>query len=135
VPAELALGLAALTAGDAEAAVRQLIGVGTGSVPLGDGVLAGALAALTAWAPDSTARQDFTVAVAESVGRTTLVSAALLRSVVAGFATPELNRYLTALSSSGISADSALAELTVAGNGSGAATALGVVRQLQALRR
>jgi hypothetical protein len=133
LPRELAPGLATLAAGDAEAAVRQLIGVGTGLIPFGDSVLIGALAALAAWAPDSTARQSFTVAVAGVMDRTTPVSAALLRSTLAGFAFPELNRYLSALSTGELAADSALTELTAVENASGAAIALGVVHQLQAL--
>jgi len=137
---ELAPGLAALIAGEVDAAVRQLIGVGTGLVPAGDHVLGGALAALAAWAPDAPARQLLATAVAGALERTSPASAALLQSAAAGFAVPELTRYLTALSAGGPEVDSALVELTAlsadAGRGattSGSAMALGVVHQLRAL--
>ena len=138
---ELASGLAALAAGETEAAVRQLIGVGTGLVPAGDQVLGGALAALAAWAPEAPARQLLATVVAGALDRTSTVSAALLHSAAAGFAIPELIRYLTALSAGGPEAESARAELTtvgadatrVAATTSGSAMALGVVYQLRAL--
>lgn len=119
-------GLAALAAGDAVAAVGQLIGVGEGFVPPGDEVLIGALAALAAWAPDSAARPELASAVAAAVTGTSLVSAALLQSAAAGFAVPELIDYLTYLSSVVGTVD------PVAG---GSPAALGVDGQLRALRR
>ena len=133
-PAELASGLAALVAGDAQSAVGQLIGVGSGLIPIGDDVLVGALAALAAWAPDAPARQELTLAVAGATNRTTPVSAALLRSVGLGFAFPELTQYLTALSTVGAAVEAPLAELCAVRSGSGEAMALGIVHQLRALR-
>jgi hypothetical protein len=130
---ELAPGLARLAAGEAGEAVRHLIGTGPGFVPVGDAVLGGALAALAAWAPDSTARQSLASAVAGAADRTTMISAALLQSAAAGFATPELIRYLTALTAGGSAADSTLTELTAVEAGSGTAMALGVLHQLRAL--
>ena len=132
-PDELVLGLAALAAGDAESAVRQLIGVGGGLIPIGDGVLIGALAALAAWAPDSPNRQALAVAVAGAANRTAQVSAALLRSVGLGFGFPELSQYLTALSTVEAVVETALVELCAVRGGSGEAMALGVVHQLRAL--
>jgi hypothetical protein len=133
LPDELASGLAALATGDAESAVRQLVGVGRGLIPMGDHVLVGALAALAAWAPDSSTRQGLTVAVAGATNRTTLASAALLRSAAMGFAFPELTRYLTALSTPEAAVEAALAELGAVRSGSGKAMVLGVTRQLRAL--
>ena len=132
-PEELASGLAALVAGDVEGAVRQLIGVGSGLVPIGDDVLVGALAALAAWAPDSPARQELAIAVAGAADRTTPVSAALLRSAAIGFAFPELTQYLTALSTGEAAAEPKLAELDSVRGDSGEAMVLGVVHQLRAL--
>jgi hypothetical protein len=144
-PEQLAAGLASLAAGDAELAVRQLIGAGPGLTPAGDDVLCGALAALAAWAPDSVARRRLAEAVAAAAGRTTRISAALLQSAVAGCAVPELTRYLTALSPptppgtdspSGAACpgvEEALREVTAVGASSGAAMALGVLHQLRFL--
>jgi uncharacterized protein DUF2877 len=132
----LTAGLAALAAGDAEAAVRQLIalpGADQGPVAAGNDVLGGALAALAAWAPDAPSRQILATAVAEAADRTTMISAALLQSAAAGFAVPELVRYLTALSTDGSDVDPAFAALTAIGAGSGTAMGLGVRAQLRAL--
>ena len=66
--AGLSDGLAALASGAVERAVDRLIGVGGGLIPAGDDVLAGALAALAAWAPDSPARSALVRATATALG-------------------------------------------------------------------
>jgi hypothetical protein len=134
VPDDLAAGVAALTAGDPEAAVRQLIGVGPGLVPAGDHVLVGALAALAAWAPDAPARTVLARAVSDAVGGTTKVSAALLQAAASGFAVPELVRFLTALSTDAAGIDVARADLARLGGDFATATQAGVSGQLRALR-
>jgi hypothetical protein len=152
-------GLAALASGAVERAVDLLIGVGDGLIPAGDDVLAGALAALAAWAPDSPARSALVRATAAALGtakpaelaagspspatpsaeavvtgRTTPVSAALLQSAATGFAIPEVVAYLTALSTPGSDVDEAQARLSAITLNSGPAIALGIHHQLQALQ-
>jgi uncharacterized protein DUF2877 len=133
---DLASGVAALAAGEAERAVRQLIalpGAADGPVSAGDDVLGGALAALAAWAPDAPSRHILATAVADAAERRTMISAALLQSAALGFAVPPLVRYLTALSTDGSDIDPAFAQLAAGGVGSGTAMALGVAAQLRAL--
>jgi hypothetical protein len=150
-------GLAALASGAVERAVDLLIGVGDGLIPAGDDVLAGALAALAAWAPDSPARSALVRATAAALGtakpselaadstatssaaavvtgRTTPVSAALLQSAATGFAIPEVLDYLTALSTPGSDVDQAKARLTAITLNSGPAITRGIHHQLQALQ-
>jgi hypothetical protein len=131
---ELRQGLAALAAGDGVGAVHSLIGAGPGLTPAGDDVLCGALVALAAWAPDSPARRMLAAAVIEAAGRTTVVSAALLHSAVAGCAVPELIGLLSALSTADEPAITrTLDELGRVGATSGTAMAAGVVQQLRRL--
>jgi hypothetical protein len=131
LPAE---GLAAIATGDSARAVDLLIGTGPGLTPAGDEALCGALAALAAWAPDSPARRDLATAVSAATARTTAISAALLRSAVAGCAVPPLIRLLTALSAGDlVGIHAAGQELTAGGASCGPALAVGAIHQLRQL--
>ena len=136
LPLELTAGLTALALGRPEDAVQLLIGVGPGPIPPGDDVLCGALATLAAWAPESPARRTLATAVLGAAGRTTVISAALLRAAVTGSVVPQLSTLLLALNTAdqtGI--DEALTELTGVGTGSGTAMAAGAVQQFRWLSR
>ncbi len=136
IPAELALGVAALGRGDPEDAVRHLSGVGPGLLPAGDAVLCGALAALACWAPDSPARRELVRAVATGTDTGRPIPAALLRSAAAGAVIPELSALLTAVGSGDqAGVDVTVRELARAARDSGTALAIGAVRQFQYLTR
>ena len=127
-------GLNLLRTGDTEAAFQALIGVGPGLTPAGDDALVGALAALAAWAPRSTAHRLLADGVAGADGRTTAISAALLRSAVTGAVVPQLIRFVGALSTGDPAAiRPALDEVLPVGASSGAAMAAGAVAQLTCL--
>ncbi|MBT0772606.1 DUF2877 domain-containing protein [Kineosporia sp. J2-2] len=127
----LAEGLDLLRSGDTEAAFEALLGTGPGLTPAGDDALVGALAALAAWAPRSTAHRLLADGVAAADGRTTAISAALLRSAVTGAVVPQLTRFVGALSTGDPAAiRPALDEVLPVGASSGAAMAAGAVAQL-----
>ncbi|GAA3607056.1 hypothetical protein GCM10022223_23750 [Kineosporia mesophila] len=127
----LAEGLDLLRSGDTEKAFEALLGTGPGLTPAGDDALVGALAALAAWAPRSTAHRLLADGVAGADGRTTAISAALLRSAVAGAVVPQLIRFVGALSTGDPAAiRPALEEVLPVGASSGAAMAAGAVAQL-----
>ncbi|GAB6899809.1 oxamate carbamoyltransferase subunit AllH family protein [Kineosporia succinea] len=130
----LAAGLELLRAGDTTAAFEALIGTGPGLTPAGDDALVGALAALAAWAPRSTAHRLLADGVAGSDGRTTAISAALLRSAVSGAVVPQLVRFVGALATGDPAAiRPALDDVLPVGASSGAAMAAGAVAQLVGL--
>jgi hypothetical protein len=130
----LADGLKLLRSGDTETAFEALLGTGPGLTPAGDDALVGALAALAAWAPRSTAHRILAEGVTEADGRTTAISAALLRSAVTGAVVPPLIRFVGALSTGDPAAiRPALDEVLPVGASSGAAMAAGAVAQLTCL--
>lgn len=127
----LRVGLSLLRDGDPRAAFEALLGAGPGLTPAGDDVLIGALAALTAWAPRSQPHRILADGVAGADGRTTAISAALLRSAVSGAVVPQLVRFVGALSTGDPAAiRPALDGVLPVGVSSGAAMAAGAVAQL-----
>jgi hypothetical protein len=118
---------AALASGDARAAVRPLLGRGTGLTPAGDDLVAGALAALRAVAPDSPPADALGAAVrALAAARTTRLSAALLAAADEAAVIPEAAAVLRALAGVG-DLDAALARLCAVGHTSGSYLAAGLL--------
>ncbi len=118
---------AALAAGDRErahSAAQALIGEGEGLTPFGDDVVAGALAALVLLGARALA-----AAVAGVLdiarGRTTALSAALLRHAARGEVPAPIGRLLTALAGRG-DPSAALAAVLAVGHSSGRGLAHGV---------
>jgi len=124
-------GLDLLRVGETEAAFGALLGAGPGLTPAGDDALIGALAALSTWAPRSNPHRVLADGVAGADGRTTAISAALLRSAVSGAVVPQLVRFVGALSTGDpVAIRAALEEALPVGASSGAAMAAGAVAQL-----
>jgi len=119
--------LRALADSDAEA-VLALLGRGDGLTPSGDDVLAGWLVARYATEQPLTPIVD--VVLAEAAGRTTLLSATLLRRAAAGEAIPVARDLLLSLRS-GTGVDRARERLVRIGHTSGAALALGISLALE----
>jgi hypothetical protein len=124
-------------AGGAAAAAQRLIGLGPGLTPAGDDVLAGALAAVSALDPsarlagchDALARVAVTAA-----GRTTTLSAALLRHAARGEVAAPAAAFLAALAGHG-DPDAAAAALGRLGHSSGLDLAAGMMLTARALAR
>lgn len=124
----------ALDAGDPSrlrSAVRALVGLGHGSTPGGDDVLAGTLAGLLATRRDVLAGQIAAAALPDLTTRTPLMSADLLRLAAAGHVCTEADAVLRAADAVGHGAaaadlDRALATLLAVGATSGADLATGL---------
>ncbi len=118
---------AALASGDARGAVGPLLGRGAGLTPAGDDLVAGALAALRAVAPDSPPADALGAAVrALAQDRTTRLSSALLAAADEGAVIPEAAAVLRALSGVG-DLDAALGRLAAVGHTSGSYLAAGLL--------
>ncbi len=120
--------LQSLAAAEARA-VGQLIGRGAGLTPLGDDVLAGWLVSRTAAGLDHGGVGN---AVLDATGRTTTLSATLLRRALDGEAVPQLRDLLIAVGT-GVGPDQLrcqLDELLAVGHTSGAGLALGAALAL-----
>lgn len=110
-------------------AVAQLVGRGDGLTPLGDDVVAGWLVTRIAAGLD---HGDVGDAVLAAAGRTTTLSATLLRRALAGESVPQLRDLLIAVAS-GVGPDQLrcqLGELLAIGHTSGAGLALGAALAL-----
>jgi hypothetical protein len=109
-------------------AVRALVGLGSGSTPGGDDVLAGMLAGLHATGRDVLVQQVWVAARDRLAARTTLVSADLLRLAAAGHACAEAIAVLraTARPDFAVELDVALDRLLRVGHTSGADLATGL---------
>ena len=125
------LAAAIETADDVLAAAASLIGLGPGSTPAGDDVLAAAAATLTAVAPggNDTGRIEHTLtrlraAIADCLDRTTPLSAALLEAAAEGHMIPRLARCLELLMR-GEPAGAAVRALCGVGQSSGHFLAIG----------
>lgn len=134
---------AALDSGDAgrlRAAVRALVGLGAGSTPGGDDVLAGTLAGLRARRRGVHAEQVAAAALPGIESRTPLMSADLLRLAAAGHVCTEAAAVLRASAGASVSGGartalaSALASLLALGHTSGADLATGLAIGLGAAR-
>lgn len=130
VPAEPVGELrAAIDAGDAarlRRAVRALVGLGSGSTPGGDDVLAGTLAGLRATRRDVRAEQIAAAVLPDLDSRTPLMSADLLRLAAAGHVCTEAGVVLRATVGPPGELDRALAALLSVGHTSGADLAAGL---------
>lgn len=127
--------------------VRSLVGLGPGLTPAGDDVLCGLLLGLRATG-DEQARATLEREVTPLLGRTTALSATLLRHAAAGYAVPPLVALLGAWHQGGLDADPAgsvpgasehadeqrqaalAAEVAAVGHTSGAALLLGLAAVL-----
>lgn len=119
----------ALDSGDAgrlRHTVRALVGLGAGSTPGGDDVLAGALAGLHARRCGVRAEQIAAAALPGLDSRTPLMSADLLRLAAAGHVCAEASAVLRALGGPQVALDAALARLLLIGHTSGADLATGL---------
>jgi hypothetical protein len=119
----------ALDSGDAARlrhAVRALVGLGGGSTPGGDDVLAGTLAGLRATGRDVRADQVAAAALPDLDSRTPLMSADLLRLAAAGHVCAEAGAVLLATAGPRRELDRALAALLTVGHTSGADLATGL---------
>jgi hypothetical protein len=120
---------AAIGGGDAarlRQAVRALIGLGSGSTPGGDDVLAGTLAGLNATRRDVRAQQITAAVLPDLDSRTPLMSADLLRLAAAGHVCTEAAAVLRATAGSCAELDRAVAVLLTVGHTSGADLATGI---------
>ncbi|MDQ3628034.1 MAG: DUF2877 domain-containing protein [Actinomycetota bacterium] len=120
--------LQSLAVGD-PSAVAQLIGRGEGLTPLGDDVLAAWLVSRAAAGLD---HGDVGSAVLAATGRTTTLSATLLRRALAGESVPQLRDLLIAVAT-GVGPEQLrcqLDELLAVGHTSGAGLALGAALAL-----
>jgi hypothetical protein len=115
----------ALGAGDALGAVRPVLGRGTGLTPAGDDLIAGALAALRAFAAPLAAPLGAAV-LDLAPERTTRLSAALLAAADEGAVIPEAAAVLRALAGLG-EPGAALDRLVAVGHTSGAFLAAGLL--------
>ncbi len=121
-------------------AVRALVGLGSGSTPGGDDVVAGTLAGLHAIGRDVLVQQMWAAARDDLAARTTLVSADLLRLAAHGHACAEAIGVLRAASLSDpqrrgvdeVALDEALRRLLAVGHTSGADLATGLAIGLSA---
>jgi hypothetical protein len=113
-----------------EAPAARLLGRGPGLTPLGDDVLAGALATLVALESPAAGRLGAAV-LAHAPDRTTFVSAALLHHAARGESVPELTALLVAARDGGAQRLSAATDrLLRVGHTSGAGLAIGVLAGL-----
>jgi hypothetical protein len=107
--------------------INSLIGRGPGLTPAGDDLISGMIAGARAWRlPIATSA----LTAALAAGRTTDLSAQLLRDAMAGHACPQVRTLIAVLSSPQLSVGSAMAsavELLEIGHTSGAALAHGVL--------
>lgn len=120
---------AALDSGDAAGlrhAVRALVGLGSGSTPGGDDVLAGTLAGLAATRRDVRSQQIAAAALPDLDSRTPLMSADLLRLAAAGHVCTEAGAVLRATAGPRAGLHKALAALLAVGHTSGADLATGL---------
>ncbi|MPZ95122.1 MAG: DUF2877 domain-containing protein [Propionibacteriales bacterium] len=135
---DLAAGLRAVDRHRVSAASHALIGLGPGLTPSGDDVLSGALVTGSAFgcrAPRlRVAAEAITGAAETALGRTPLVSAALLRHAARGECIAELAALLAALDE-GAPLDGPLAALLAVGHHSGSDLARGVAIVLAAANR
>jgi Protein of unknown function (DUF2877) len=127
VPQQLAGACMTASPAAAAAAADQLVGLGPGLTPSGDDLLAGTLAALRLLGGDPA----FTTALADHVssvgaGRTTALSATLLRLAGQGDVAGEVGQVIKALNGSG-SLDEAVGRLCAVGHTSGADLAQGLL--------
>lgn len=119
----------ALDIGDASrlrAAVHALVGLGTGSTPGGDDVLAGTMAGLKSIRRDIRAEQIAAAALPNIDTRTPLMSADLLRLAAAGHVCAEAGAVLRAAAGSAADLQHALVGLLRIGHTSGADLATGI---------
>lgn len=107
-------------------AVRALVGLGGGSTPGGDDVLAGTLAGLKATRREVRAEQITAAALPDLDSRTPLMSADLLRLAAAGHVCTEAAAVLRATAGPRPELDRALAALLTVGHTSGADLATGL---------
>lgn len=105
------------------AATARLVGRGPGLTPAADDVLAGLVVALRG--VGHAALRVLTAAIETQLDRTTWLSAALLRSTLAGQPTAELGRLTAAITGSETTWMLAVRSLMQLGHTSGAATAYG----------
>jgi hypothetical protein len=111
--------------------VRRLVGLGPGLTPAGDDALCGVLLALRAIG--SPALGPVRVQVASNVGRTTSLSASLLRAASEGYAVPCVARLASALAAGDLcAAREALPEVLAIGHTSGVDTLAGVLGAIDA---
>lgn len=121
-------------------AVRSLVGLGSGSTPGGDDVLAGTLAGLHATGRDVLVHQIWVAASDDLAERTTAISADLLRLAAAGHACAEALAVLAAAARRGdqrtgvdeVALAGALHRLLAVGHTSGADLATGLAIGLSA---
>jgi hypothetical protein len=106
---------------------ERLVGVGPGLTPCGDDLLAGVLVAAAATADPRVRGWRVGVRRALRSRSTTAVSAAMLHWALAGYATPQLARFVTA-ACTGADVDNALSDLLAVGHSSGTALAAGALR-------
>lgn len=126
---------AAIDAGDAarlRLAVHGLVGLGTGSTPGGDDVLAGTLAGLKAIRRELLAAQIAAAVLPDLNTRTPLMSADLLRLAAAGHVCTEAGAVLRATAGPLTELDRALSALLAVGHTSGADLATGIAIGLAA---
>jgi len=115
--------------GGGERSVPSLLGRGPGLTPLGDDVLAGMLVTLTALGhPEA---MTLRAVVLAGLGRTTFVSAALLRHAADGECVPQVAGLLGALGGDPAAVPVAAAALLAVGHSSGAGLAHGVLAGLR----
>ena len=113
------------------AAVRALLGLGPGLTPSGDDVLCGMLLVLGATSGPAAVRtlhRSLADAVVRDVGRTTALSATLLRSALDGYAVPPVLDLLTSaqLAPGGCAAEHLVRAVTDVGHSSGSDLLVGV---------
>ncbi len=127
---------AAIDAGDAARlrhAARALVGLGSGSTPGGDDVLAGTLAGLRATGRLVRAEQITAAVLPDLDSRTPLMSADLLRLAAAGHVCTEAGAVLRATAGSRTELDRALQALLKVGHTSGADLSTGLAIGLAAI--
>jgi Protein of unknown function (DUF2877) len=111
---------------------RSMVGLGTGLTPSGDDALCGVLLALRA--AGSGRLGSVRDAVAAHVGRTTSLSASLLRTATEGYAVPCVVRLASALAGGDLpGAETALPEVLAIGHSSGSDLVAGLCGALDAL--
>ena len=118
-----------------DGSVDELLGLGPGLTPAGDDVLAGLLVGL--WHHDALRRPVADEVTRLVPGRTTTLSAALLRHAAAGLALPAVVDVADALAGHGSDADleRAVTRLLAVGHSSGTALAHGLLRGARTVQR
>lgn len=124
--ADLREAIDSCDAAQLRSAVRALVGLGTGSTPGGDDVLAGAMAGLKATRRDVRAGQIAAAALPDIDSRTPLMSADLLRLAAAGHVCTEAGAVVRATVGSPAELEAALRGLLAIGHTSGADLATGL---------